>query len=285
MTGTTRWSSPASASASQQSSTCDSRAISAIEQPAARSGSTTCCCGEVRMSADSAMKCTPQKTMYSAAGPGGRVAGELEGVAGDVGELDHLVALVVVTQHEHPVAERGLGGAGALDQRRVGGGGQVARALHPALCARVGPATERQQGQVDRRHAAIVGAPLSATAGGRRSHQRPVRDVRRGRPHVPQRHEPPRCELQPRREPDVDRPVFSGVRWPTARLPGSRRWPPTAAGPPYACRSRRAGPPRRRDRRSPARSGVSLTTAGTAASGPGGRRRARPRGCDGRGSP
>ena len=32
------------------------------------------------------------------------VAGELERVAGDVGELDHLVALVVVPEHEHLVS-------------------------------------------------------------------------------------------------------------------------------------------------------------------------------------
>jgi len=43
-------------------------AMSAIEQPAARSGSTTCWWPAVRMSADSAMKCTPQNTMYGASG-------------------------------------------------------------------------------------------------------------------------------------------------------------------------------------------------------------------------
>ena len=42
--------------------------MSAIEQPAARSGSTTCWWGAVRMSADSAMKCTPQKRIHSASG-------------------------------------------------------------------------------------------------------------------------------------------------------------------------------------------------------------------------
>ena len=62
------------------------------------------------------MKCTPQNTMYSASGSRGGIASELERVAGHVGELDDLVALVVVTEHEHPVAERRLGGAGALDQ-------------------------------------------------------------------------------------------------------------------------------------------------------------------------
>ena len=68
VTGTTDSPTPASASASQASSTWDSAAMSAIEQPAARSGSTTCWSAEVRMSADSAMKCTPQNTMNSASG-------------------------------------------------------------------------------------------------------------------------------------------------------------------------------------------------------------------------
>src|SRR6478735_3483372 len=40
--------------------------MSAIEQPAARSGRITCWSGPVRISADSAMKWTPQKTMNSA---------------------------------------------------------------------------------------------------------------------------------------------------------------------------------------------------------------------------
>jgi hypothetical protein len=38
-------------------------AMSAIVQPAFMSGSTTVWWGDERMSADSAMKCTPQKTM------------------------------------------------------------------------------------------------------------------------------------------------------------------------------------------------------------------------------
>ena len=42
--------------------------MSAIEQPAFKSGSTTFWWSPVRMSADSAMKCTPQNTMYSASG-------------------------------------------------------------------------------------------------------------------------------------------------------------------------------------------------------------------------
>ena len=56
------------ARASHASSTESRSAMSAIEQPALRSGRITFWSGPVRMSADSAMKCTPQKTMYSASG-------------------------------------------------------------------------------------------------------------------------------------------------------------------------------------------------------------------------
>jgi hypothetical protein len=42
--------------------------MSAIEQPAARSGRTTCWWSAVRMSADSAMKCTPQNTIEGDSG-------------------------------------------------------------------------------------------------------------------------------------------------------------------------------------------------------------------------
>ena len=42
--------------------------MSAMEQPAARSGRITCWWSPVRMSADSAMKWTPQKTTNSASG-------------------------------------------------------------------------------------------------------------------------------------------------------------------------------------------------------------------------
>ena len=40
--------------------------MSAMEQPAAMSGRIATCSGRDRMSATSAMKCTPQKTMNSA---------------------------------------------------------------------------------------------------------------------------------------------------------------------------------------------------------------------------
>ena len=56
----------ASASRAQASSTSPAAAMSAMGQPAARSGRMTLWCGARRMSAASAMKCTPQKTMNSA---------------------------------------------------------------------------------------------------------------------------------------------------------------------------------------------------------------------------
>ena len=83
--------------------------MSAIEQPAARSGSTTFWCGARRMSALSAMKCTPQKTMYSACAAAGGRARELQRIADVVGELDDLVALIVMAEDDEPLAERRLG--------------------------------------------------------------------------------------------------------------------------------------------------------------------------------
>ena len=46
-----------------------------------------------------------------------------ERVAAGVGPTHHLVALVVVAQHEDPVAEGGLGGPDALGELLGGGGG------------------------------------------------------------------------------------------------------------------------------------------------------------------
>ena len=66
--GTMRSTSVTAPSASHASSTSSMSAMSAIEQPALRSGRTTAWWSAVRMSADSAMKCTPQNTMYCACG-------------------------------------------------------------------------------------------------------------------------------------------------------------------------------------------------------------------------
>ncbi len=53
---------------SQHRSTCSISAMSAIVQPAFMSGRITTWWSPARMSADSAMKWTPQKTMQSASG-------------------------------------------------------------------------------------------------------------------------------------------------------------------------------------------------------------------------
>ena len=57
---------PICSSSRQVISSWSGAAMSAMEHPAARSGSTTFWCGARRMSALSAMKWTPQKTMNSA---------------------------------------------------------------------------------------------------------------------------------------------------------------------------------------------------------------------------
>ena len=66
MMGTIRLTSVTRASSSQASSTWSMSAMSAMEQPALRSGRSTCWWSPVSTSADSAMKWTPQKTMNSA---------------------------------------------------------------------------------------------------------------------------------------------------------------------------------------------------------------------------
>ena len=75
----------------------------------------------------------------------GGVAGELEGVAGDVGELDDLVALVVVAEDEDPLAKGRLGRAGALDKVGVGRRREVTGALHAALGVEVAALAERKE--------------------------------------------------------------------------------------------------------------------------------------------
>ena len=56
------------------------------------------------------MKWTPQNTMYSAAPRLAAVPRELERIAGEVGELDDLVALIVVPEDDEAIAERRLRG-------------------------------------------------------------------------------------------------------------------------------------------------------------------------------
>ena len=88
-----------------------STAMSAIEQPAARSGRITCCASAGEDVGALGHEVHAAEHDELRVGPGRRLAGQLERVAGHVGELDDLVALVVVAEHEHPVAERRLGGA------------------------------------------------------------------------------------------------------------------------------------------------------------------------------
>ncbi len=80
-----------------------------------------------------------------ALGPGCGLLGQFEGITGDVGERDHLVALVVVSEDEGPVPECGLGRLRPCDQIRIAGRGQVTGAVHAALAVRVAALAEQQQ--------------------------------------------------------------------------------------------------------------------------------------------
>ena len=77
----------------------------------------------------------------------GRLLRQLERVAGGVGELDDLVALIVMAEDVETIAQRRLGGRGPRDQVGIAGGGQVARALDTALAARVGAVAQQEQGE------------------------------------------------------------------------------------------------------------------------------------------
>ena len=114
------------ASVSQASSTESMSAMSAIEQPALRSGRITCWWAPVRMSADSAMKWTPQKTTNSASVWLGGDPGEPEGVAPGVGPGHHLVPLVVVAEDEHPRARASALASPIHVGQLVGAGRRVA---------------------------------------------------------------------------------------------------------------------------------------------------------------
>ena len=76
-------------------------------------------CGAVMMSATSAMKCTPQKIDVFRVGLR-REARQLQRVAGQVGVLVDVGALVVMAEDDGLLAEPGAGGADALLAVRVG---------------------------------------------------------------------------------------------------------------------------------------------------------------------
>ena len=76
---------------------------------------------------------------------GGGVTRQLERVAGDVRELDHLVALVVVPEHEDAVAQGRLGRLGPLDQTGVTRRRKRAGTVDAALRRGVAAAPEQKQ--------------------------------------------------------------------------------------------------------------------------------------------
>ena len=112
-----------SPSSSQASSTWSIAAMSAIEQPAARSGRTTgtrspprsaSFSGRLaRMSAVSAMKWTPQKAIAPAIAALGRHLAEVVAVAAQVGERDHFVLLIVMPQDQQLAARARRGPPGS----------------------------------------------------------------------------------------------------------------------------------------------------------------------------
>ena len=119
--------------------------MSAIEQPAARSGSTTGWLGggedvgrfghEVHAAEDDVF------------GTGSRcgIPSELERVTGHIGEGDDFVPLVVVTKYEYPVAESILGGRCAFDQPRIRRLRQCPRTVDATFGLRVATPPEQQQ--------------------------------------------------------------------------------------------------------------------------------------------
>ena len=189
--------------------------MSAIEQPAARSGRITFCSRrgedvgglghEVHAAEDDELRLRP----------GRGVAGELEGVAGDVGELDDLVALVVVPEHEHaarraPPSPPGPAPPGPGRRPPAGRPGTRRRAR------RRGPCPGRAAAAGDRRSS----WPVSL---GGRSEEHPVVEVRRRRLHVPQRQVALLVQVEPGLETHVDRPLVGRGDVPDLGLSFGRR--------------------------------------------------------------
>ena len=91
----------------------------------------------------------------------GGLLGELERVAGGVGELDDLIALVVVAEDVDAVAESRLGRGRTRDEIRVAGGREVPGAFDAALALGIRALPEEQQGErggrgLGERHSSIV---------------------------------------------------------------------------------------------------------------------------------
>ena len=72
---------------------------------------------------------------------------EFEGIAGDIGELDDLVALIVVPQHEHAITELRLRTTRALDQVGIAGERKFPRARDAAFALEILLMAHEQQCQ------------------------------------------------------------------------------------------------------------------------------------------
>ena len=92
--------------------------------------------------------------------------GQLERVAGHVGELDDLVALVVVAEHEDPVAERRLGRRGpATRSGSLGAGRSPGQSTPRSVSGSRAPAEQQQRGRGVRRvHAQVDSHVAHASA-------------------------------------------------------------------------------------------------------------------------
>ena len=71
-------------------------------------------------------------------GSRGRLTGKFVGIPGDVGELDDLFALVVVTENESSIPQRGTRRTRSIDEVWVGGRRQISGALDAALAVGIG---------------------------------------------------------------------------------------------------------------------------------------------------
>ena len=125
VTGITWAVSTTAANCCQQSSTWSMSAMSAIEQPAARSGRTTVtrpprrasCSGRLaRMSAVSAMKWTPQKAIARHWSSRRRQGRELVAVAAEVRQGDDFVLLIVMAEDQQFPAHAAADGFDPGDQ-------------------------------------------------------------------------------------------------------------------------------------------------------------------------
>ena len=79
-----------------------------------------------------------------AVGLGRGLLRQLEGVSGHIGELNDLIALVVVSENEGPLPEGFLGGLGTPHESGVAGGWKGAGAVNTALAEVIGAIAQQQ---------------------------------------------------------------------------------------------------------------------------------------------